>query len=151
MANFCNCEFTVERQFIKCISMMWRLCFINSGITIISSSEDLHRMQENGRPKSDFRGVMLILNMMETSQNWPMNEECVVSYCITHYFRGRKFSRKVNLRYFREKIFSRIYCSRENNILPRKYSRENIFLRIFFVPQICRLVGLGYAVYYSIT
>ena len=40
-------------------------------------------------------------------------------YCITRSFRGRKFSRKMNLRYFREKIFSRIYCSREN-IFPRK-------------------------------
>ena len=55
-------------------------------------------------------------------------------YCITLYFRGRKISRKVNLKYFREKIFSRIYCSREN-IFPRKYlpakisSRENIFPR----------------------
>ena len=55
-------------------------------------------------------------------------------YCITLYFRGRKFSRKVNLKYFREKIFSRIYCSREN-IFQRKYlpakitSRENIFPR----------------------
>ena len=74
-----------------------------------------------------------------------------VNYCITLYFRGRKISRKVNLKYFREKIFSRIYCSREN-IFPRKYlpakisSRENIFPRFFSVPQICRLVGLGYAV-----
>ena len=40
----------------------------------------------------------------------------------------------MNLKYFREKIFSRIYCSREN-IFPRKYllakisSRENIFPR----------------------
>ena len=60
-------------------------------------------------------------------------------YCITLYFRGRKISRKVNLKYFREKKFSRMYCSRENifprNILPRKYllakisSRENIFPR----------------------
>ena len=87
--------------------------------------------------------------------------------CITLYFRGKKISRKVNLKYFREKIFSRIYCSRENNF-PRKYlpakissrenifsrkyplakisSRENIFPRFFSVPQICRLVGLGYSV-----
>ena len=55
-------------------------------------------------------------------------------YCITLYFRGRKISRKVNLKYFREKIFSRIYCSREN-IFLRKYlpakisSRENILSR----------------------
>ena len=90
-----------------------------------------------------------------------------VDYCITLYFRGKKISRKVNLKYFREKIFSRMYCSRENifprkylpakissreNILSRKYlpakisSRENIFPR-FFLPQICRLVDLGYAVY----
>ena len=76
-------------------------------------------------------------------------------------------SRKVNLKYFREKIFSRIFCSRENifprkylpakissreNIFSRKYplakisSRENIFPRFFSVPQICRLVGLGYLV-----
>ena len=60
-------------------------------------------------------------------------------------------------------LFTRKYLpakisSRENNF-PRKYllakisSRENIFLRIFSVPQICRLVGLSYAVeaYYSIT
>ena len=59
---------------------------------------------------------------------------CETAYCITLYFRGRKISRKVNLKYFREKIFSRIYCSREN-IFPRKYllakifSRENIFPR----------------------
>ena len=43
-----------------------------------------------------------------------------VIYCITLYFRGRKISRKVNLKYFREKIFSRIFCSPEN-IFPRKY------------------------------
>ena len=60
--------------------------------------------------------------------------QCRTNYCITLYFRGRKISRKVNLKYFREKIFSRIYCSREN-IFPRKYllakisSRENIFPR----------------------
>ena len=91
-----------------------------------------------------------------------------IKYCITLYFRGRKISRKVNLKYFREKIFSRIYCSREiifprkylpakissrENILSRKYlpakisSRENIFPRFCPLPQICRLVGLGYAVY----
>ena len=46
-------------------------------------------------------------------------------YCITLYFRGRKISRKVNLKYFREKIFSRIYCSREN-IFPRKYLPANL-------------------------
>ena len=82
-------------------------------------------------------------------------------YCITLYFRGRKISRKVNLKYFREKIFSRIYCSRENifprkylpakittreNNFPRKYllgkisSRENIFLRMFPYCKICSLV-----------
>ena len=81
---------------------------------------------------------------------------CPFDYCITLYFRGRKISRKVHLKYFREKIFSRIYCSRENifprkylpakissreNILSRKYlpakisSRENIFPRFFSVPH----------------
>ena len=40
-------------------------------------------------------------------------------YCITLYFRGKKISRKWDLKYFREKIFSRIYCPREN-IFPRK-------------------------------
>ena len=60
------------------------------------------------------------------------------TYCITLYFRGRKISRKVNFKYFREKIFSRIYCSREN-IFPRKYllakisSRENIFPRKYCI------------------
>ena len=85
-----------------------------------------------------------------------------LEYCITLYFRGKKISRKWDLKYFREKIFSRIYCPRENNF-PRKYlpakitSRENIFSRkylpakisscdFFCVPQRCRLVGLGYAV-----
>ena len=50
-----------------------------------------------------------------------------VIYCITLYFRGRKFSRKVNLKYFREKIFSRIdvytfhaKISSRENIFPRK-------------------------------
>ena len=68
---------------------------------------------------------------------------CVRDYCITLYFRGRKISRKVNLKYFREKIFSRIYCSREKissreNIFSRKYppakisSRENILPRKSF-------------------
>ena len=67
----------------------------------------------------------------------PPHSSSILEYCITLYFRGRKFSRKVNLKYFREKIFSRVYCSREN-IFPRKYlpakisSRENIFLRFFF-------------------
>ena len=51
---------------------------------------------------------------------------------------------------FTRKYLSAKISSRENNF-PRKYllakisSRENIFLRIFSVPQICRLVGLGYA------
>ena len=88
-------------------------------------------------------------------------------YCITLNFRGRKISRKVNFKYFREKIFSRIYCSRENifprkylpakissreNILSRKYlpakisSRENMFPRFFPCRKFSRLVGLGYAV-----
>ena len=62
-------------------------------------------------------------------------------YCITLYFRGRKISRKENLKYFREKIFSRIYCSREN-IFPRKYlpakisSRENILSRKYLAAKI---------------
>ena len=62
-------------------------------------------------------------------------------YCITLYFRGRKISRKVNLKYFREKIFSRIYCSREN-FFPRKYlpakisSRENILSRKYLPAKI---------------
>ena len=62
-------------------------------------------------------------------------------YCITLYFRVRKISRKVNMKYFREKIFSRIYCSREN-IFPRKYlpakisSRENIFSRKYPLAKI---------------
>ena len=60
---------------------------------------------------------------------------------ITLYFRGRKISRKMNLKYFREKIFSRIYCSREN-IFPRKYlpakisSRENILSRKYLPAKI---------------
>ena len=105
-------------------------------------------------------GLQMALNMSSVM--------CVhiAIYCITLYFRGKKFSRTVNLKYFREKIFSRIYCSRENifprkylpakissreNNFPRKYllakisSRENIFLRFLSVPQICRLVDLGYA------
>ena len=55
----------------------------------------------------------------------------------------------------REDIFANTVhakiSSRENNF-PRKYllaeisSREYIFLRFFSVPQICRLVGVGYAV-----
>ena len=36
------------------------------------------------------------------------------TYCITLYFRGRKFSRKVNFKYFHAKISSR------ENIFPRK-------------------------------
>ena len=70
---------------------------------------------------------------------------------VTHLLYNTLFSRRVNLKYFREKRFSRIYCSHEN-IFPRKYhlakisSREIILLRIVSVPQICKLVGLGYAV-----
>ena len=75
-------------------------------------------------------------------------------YCITLYFRGRKISRKVNLKYFREKIFSRIYCSREN-IFPRKYlpakisSRENILSRKYLPAKISSRENIsprGYAV-----
>ena len=54
-------------------------------------------------------------------------------------------------------LFTRKYLpakiSSRENILSRKYlpakisSRENIFPRFVSVPQICRLVGLGYAVY----
>ena len=96
-----------------------------------------------------FRGVPEAADTNKTILN-------IFEYCITRYFRGRKFSRKMDLRYFREKIFSRIYCSREN-IFPRKFlpakisSREIIFPRIVSGPQICRLVCLGYVVYYSIT
>ena len=57
-------------------------------------------------------------------------------YCITLYFRGRKISRKVNLKYFREKIFSRIYCSRENNLPAKISSRENIFSRKYLPAKI---------------
>ena len=73
----------------------------------------------------------------------------IVNYnCITHYFRGRKFVRKMNLKYFCENTFSRIYCSREN-IFPRKYlpakitSRENIFSRKYLPAKIssCATVG----------
>ena len=69
-------------------------------------------------------------------------------YCITLYFRGKKISRKVNLKYFREKIFSRIYCSREN-IFPRKYlpakisSRENILSRKYLPAKISPTFQLG--------
>ena len=68
---------------------------------------------------------------------WTLESVGGSMYCITLYFRGRKISRKVNLKYFREKIFSRIYCSREN-FFPRKYllakisSRENILPRKYF-------------------
>ena len=65
----------------------------------------------------------------------------VMIYCITLYFRGKKISRKVNLKYFREKIFSRIYCSRENffqrKYLPAKIScRENILSRKYLPAKI---------------
>ena len=65
------------------------------------------------------------------------------------YFRGKKFSRKVHLKYFREKIFSRIYCSREN-IFPRKYlpakitSRENIFSRKYLPANFFRAANIDY-------
>ncbi len=63
------------------------------------------------------------------------------------------FSREDN---FREYTVHAKISSREI-LFPRKYlpaknsSRENIFPRIVSVPQICRLVGQGYAVYYCIT
>ena len=69
-----------------------------------------------------------------------------INSLITLYFRGKKISRKVNLKYFREKIFSRIYCSREN-IFSRKYplakisSREHIFPQKYLLP-ILFLFGL---------
>ena len=53
-------------------------------------------------------------------------------YCIILYFRRRKFVRKVNLKYFREKIFSRIYCSRDKYLPAKISSRENIFARRYF-------------------
>ena len=49
-------------------------------------------------------------------------------YCITCYFRGRKIARKVNLIYFRGKIFSQIYCSGEN-YFPPKYLVAKIYSR----------------------
>ena len=66
----------------------------------------------------------------------------------------------------REEIFANILFTRKylpakissrENFFPRKFLlakisfRGNIFPRIVPVPQICRLVGLGHAVYYSIT
>ena len=51
----------------------------------------------------------------------------ILYYSITLYFRGRKFSRKVNLKYFHEKIFSRIIYWTRENIFPRKYLPANLF------------------------
>ena len=54
----------------------------------------------------------------------------------TFYFRGRKISRKVKLKYFRESEYTvHAKISSRENIFPRKYllakisSRENIFPR----------------------
>ena len=68
--------------------------------------------------------------------SYSTEQSCIAAaanYCITLYFRGKKISRKFDLKYFREKIFSRIkiilstrkylpakITSREN-ICPRKY------------------------------
>ena len=43
-------------------------------------------------------------------------------------------------------LFTRKYLLAKIIIFPRKYLQAD-----FSVPQICRLVGLGYPVYYSIT
>ena len=67
----------------------------------------------------------------------------LAKYCITLYFRGRKISRKVNFKYFRENIlFTRKFLpakiSSRENIFSRKYplakisSRENILPRKSF-------------------
>ena len=74
----------------------------------------------------------------------------------TTLFSREEIFAKIEFEVFsREDIFANILFPRK--YLPRKYlpakisSRENIFPRIVSVPQICRLVGLGYAIYYSIT
>ena len=78
------------------------------------------------------------------SRNFPPAK--IKCYTVTLYFRGSKISRKVNFKYFREKIFSRILftrkylpakiSSRENNILAKISSRENIFPRKYPLAKI---------------
>ena len=57
-------------------------------------------------------------------------------YCITRYFRGRTFSRKVNLRYFREKIFSRIILFTRTFLTAKISSCENYFSRKYLPAKI---------------
>ena len=68
------------------------------------------------------------------------NQAIIVTYTGFHVLYNTLFSR--------EEIFAKSefeIVSRED-IFAKISSRENIFLRIFSVPQICKLVGLGYAV-----
>ena len=80
----------------------------------------------------------------------------------TLFSREENFAKSEFDIFSREDIFANILFTRKylpakissrENILSRKYlpakisSRENIFPRFVSVPQICSLVGLGYAVY----
>ena len=58
-------------------------------------------------------------------------------------FANMLFTRK----YLPAKISSRENIFQRKILLAKIFSRENIFPRIVSVPQICRLVGPGYAVY----
>ena len=106
-------------------------CDVACDVMSILSVSDSHL-----RKLATLRSAFLIV-----SRSFCNERRTTLYYCITLYFRGKKFSRKVNLKYFREKIFSRICYSREN-IFPRKYlpakitSRENIFSRKYLPAKI---------------
>ena len=84
------------------------------------------------------RSLTIRQNTSQIGPTW--HDQMVILYYEIGLLYNTLFSREEN---FREKwiwnIFAKI-SSREMS------SREKIFLRLFSVPQICRLVGLGYAV-----
>ena len=73
------------------------------------------------------------------------DNECLILYN-TLFSREENFAKSEFEIFSREDIFANILFTRK--YLPAKISsRKNIFPRFFSAPQICRLVGLGYAVY----
>ena len=111
-----------------------------------STSRDVAKLWGNAcKPRQGYLFELLYNTLFSREEIFAKSEFEIFSR--EYIFANILFTRK----YLPAKISSR------ENFFPRKFllakisSRENIFPRIVSVPPICKLVGLGYEVYYSIT